>query len=400
MSLLYFTFWHIFEYHHENSRVSSQRNIDVPIPAGKVAETPSQAREVAEQLGGTVWAVKAQVHAGGRGKGGGVKLARNLEQVEELAKTMIGMRLVTKQTGSDGALVSKVLIQQGVNIVSEYYVGFLIDRANQSPVLLASSEGGMEIEKVAADFPEKIVKEYIDSSVGLTKEQAKDVVVKLNMDEKVREKAEKVLLGLWKAFKEKDCSLLEINPLIVTKEGEVFPLDAKMTFDDNALYRHPELEVLIDPSQEDETELKAHEAGLPYIQLDGNIACLVNGAGLAMATMDTIKLFGGEPANFLDIGGGASVEKVTAAFEIMLSKPEVKVILVNIFGGIMKCDTIAEGIVEACKVVSLTVPLVVRMKGTHEDLGKQILKESGLPIITAETLGEAALKAVSLAKEQ
>lgn len=385
---------------HEYQAREILQDFDVPIPAGKVAETPSQAREVAEQLGGTVWAVKAQVHAGGRGKGGGVKLARNLEQVEELAKTMIGMRLVTKQTGSDGALVSKVLIQQGVNIVSEYYVGFLIDRANQSPVLLASSEGGMEIEKVAADFPEKIVKEYIDSSVGLTKEQAKDVVVKLNMDEKVREKAEKVLLGLWKAFKEKDCSLLEINPLIVTKEGEVFLLDAKMTFDDNALYRHPELEVLIDPSQEDETELKAHEAGLPYIQLDGNIACLVNGAGLAMATMDTIKLFGGEPANFLDIGGGASVEKVTAAFEIMLSKPEVKVILVNIFGGIMKCDTIAEGIVEACKVVSLTVPLVVRMKGTHEDLGKQILKESGLPIITAETLGEAALKAVSLAKEQ
>ena len=385
---------------HEYQAREILQDFDVPIPAGKVAETPSQAREVAEQLGGTVWAVKAQVHAGGRGKGGGVKLARNLEQVEELAKTMIGMRLVTKQTGSDGALVSKVLIQQGVNIVSEYYVCFLIDRANQSPVLLASSEGGMEIEKVAADFPEKIVKEYIDSSVGLTKEQAKDVVVKLNMDEKVREKAEKVLLGLWKAFKEKDCSLLEINPLIVTKEGEVFPLDAKMTFDDNALYRHPELEVLIDPFQEDETELKAHEAGLPYIQLDGNIACLVNGAGLAMATMDTIKLFGGEPANFLDIGGGASVEKVTAAFEIMLSKPEVKVILVNIFGGIMKCDTIAEGIVEACKVVSLTVPLVVRMKGTHEDLGKQILKESGLPIITAETLGEAALKAVSLAKEQ
>lgn len=376
------------------------QDFDVPIPAGKVAETPSQAREIAEQLGGNVWAVKAQVHAGGRGKGGGVKLARNLEQVEEVAQAMIGMRLVTKQTGPGGALVSKVLIQQGVNIVSEYYVGFLIDRVKQSCVLLASSEGGMEIEKVAADFPEKIVKEYIDSSVGLTAEQAKDVVVKLNMDEKVREKAEKVLLGLWKAFKEKDCSLLEINPLIVTKEGEVFPLDAKMTFDDNALYRHPELEALIDPSQEDETELKAHEAGLPYIQLDGNIACLVNGAGLAMATMDTIKLFGGEPANFLDIGGGASVEKVTAAFEIMLSKPEVKVILVNIFGGIMKCDTIAEGIVEACKVVSLTVPLVVRMKGTHEDLGKQILKDSGLPIITAETLGEAALKAVSLAKEQ
>ncbi|WP_277030819.1 ADP-forming succinate--CoA ligase subunit beta [Turicimonas muris] len=385
---------------HEYQAREILQDFDVPIPAGKVADTPSQAREIAEQLGGNVWAVKAQVHAGGRGKGGGVKLARNLEQVEELAKAMIGMRLVTKQTGPGGALVSKVLIQQGVNIVSEYYVGFLIDRVKQSCVLLASSEGGMEIEKVAADFPEKIVKEYIDSSVGLTKEQAKDVVVKLNMDEKVREKAEKVLLGLWKAFKEKDCSLLEINPLIVTKEGEVFPLDAKMTFDDNALYRHPELEALIDPSQEDETELKAHEAGLPYIQLDGNIACLVNGAGLAMATMDTIKLFGGEPANFLDIGGGASVEKVTAAFEIMLSKPEVKVILVNIFGGIMKCDTIAEGIVEACKVVSLTVPLVVRMKGTHEDLGKQILKESGLPIITAETLGEAALKAVSLAKEQ
>lgn len=385
---------------HEYQAREILQDFDVPIPAGKVAETPSQAREIAEELGGNVWAVKAQVHAGGRGKGGGVKLARNLEQVEELAQAMIGMRLVTKQTGPAGALVSKVLIQQGVNIASEYYVGFLIDRVKQSSVLLASSEGGMEIEKVAADFPEKIVKEYIDSSVGLTKEQAKDVVVKLNMDEKVREKAEKVLLGLWKAFKEKDCSLLEINPLIVTKEGEVFPLDAKMTFDDNALYRHPELEALIDPSQEDETELKAHEAGLPYIQLDGNIACLVNGAGLAMATMDTIKLFGGEPANFLDIGGGASVEKVTAAFEIMLSKPEVKVILVNIFGGIMKCDTIAAGIVEACKVVSLTVPLVVRMKGTHEDLGKQILKDSGLPIITAETLGEAARKAVTLAKEQ
>lgn len=384
---------------HEYQAREILQDFDVPIPAGKVADTPSQAREIAEQLGGNVWAVKAQVHAGGRGKGGGVKLARNLEQVEELAKAMIGMRLVTKQTGPGGALVSKVLIQQGVNIVSEYYVGFLIDRVKQSCVLLASSEGGMEIEKVAADFPEKIVKEYIDSSVGLTKEQAKDVVVKLNMDEKVREKAEKVLLGLWKAFKEKDCSLLEINPLIVTKEGEVFPLDAKMTFDDNALYRHPELEALIDPSQEDETELKAHEAGLPYIQLDGNIACLVNGAGLAMATMDTIKLFGGEPANFLDIGGGASVEKVTAAFEIMLSKPEVKVILVNIFGGIMKCDIIAEGIVQACHKVKLTVPLVVRMKGTHEELGKQILKDSGLPILSAESLGEAAKLAVEKSRE-
>lgn len=385
---------------HEYQAREVLQGFDVPVPGGEVAETPAQAREIAEKLGGTAWAVKAQVHAGGRGKGGGVKLARTLDQVEEIAQAMIGMRLVTKQTGPSGAPVSKVLIQQGVNIASEYYIGFLIDRVKQSPVLLASSEGGMEIEKVASESPEKIVTEYIDSTVGLTQEQAKDVVQRLNMDKNIHKKAEAVLMGLWQAFKAKDCSLLEINPLIVTKEGDVFPLDAKMTFDDNALYRHPELEALVDPSQEDPTELQAHAAGLQYIQLDGDIACLVNGAGLAMATMDTIKLFGGEPANFLDIGGGASVEKVTAAFEIMLSKPEVKVILVNIFGGIMKCDTIASGIVEACKVVSLTVPLVVRMKGTHEDLGKQILKDSGLPIITAETLGEAALKAVTLAKGQ
>ena len=385
---------------HEYQAREILHSFNVPIPAGKVAESPSEAREIAKELGGEVWAVKAQVHAGGRGKGGGVKLAKTLEQVEELAQAMIGMKLVTKQTGPAGALVSKVLVQQGVNIAAEYYIGFLIDRVKQSPILLASAEGGMEIEKVAADFPEKIVTEYIDSSTGLTPQQAKAVVSKLNMDKAVREKAEQVLMGLWKTFKDKDCSLLEINPLIVTKEGDVFPLDAKMTFDDNALYRHPELEALIDPTQEDETELKAHKVGLQYIQLDGNIACLVNGAGLAMATMDTINLFGGEPANFLDIGGGASVEKVTAAFEIMLSKPQVKVILVNIFGGIMKCDTIASGIVEACKVVSLTVPLVVRMKGTHEDIGKQILRDSGLPIITAETLGEAARTAVKLAEEQ
>lgn len=383
---------------HEYQAREILQNFEVPIPAGEVAENALEAREIAQKLGGAVWAVKAQVHAGGRGKGGGVKLAKSLEEVEKIASEMIGMRLVTKQTGAAGAPVSKVLIQQGVSIASEYYVGFLIDRAAQSAVLLASSEGGMEIEKVAAENPGKIVKVYVDNDEGLTEKEAMSVTTQLGMSGDIQQKAVKVLQRLWNVFKTQDCSLLEINPLIVTVGGEVYPLDAKMNFDDNALYRHPESEALIDPTQEDPTELEAHEAGLQYIQLDGNIACLVNGAGLAMATMDTIKLFGGEPANFLDIGGGATPEKVTAAFKIMLSKPEVKVILVNIFGGIMKCDTIAEGIVEACKAVKLTVPLVVRMNGTHEELGKEILRESKLPIVSANTLGEAAEKAVNLAK--
>ncbi len=383
---------------HEYQARQILKSFGVPVPGGEVAYSAAQAKEIAQEIGGDVWAVKAQVHAGGRGKGGGVKIARSLDEVSDIASKLIGSRLVTHQTGPEGAPVDKVLIQQGVAIDKEYYVGFLIDREKQSPVLLASTEGGMDIEKVAAETPEKIIKIYMDSETGLTAEQAADVAVLLGFSGEQKDKAEKVLLGLGKAFLDMDCSLVEINPLILTKSGDVFPLDAKMTFDDNALYRHTELEELIDPAQEDPTELEAHEAGLQYIQLDGNIACLVNGAGLAMATMDAIKLFGGEPDNFLDIGGGATPEKVTAAFKIMLSKPEVKVILVNIFGGIMKCDTIAEGITEACRTVELTVPLVVRMKGTNEDIGKEILRASGLKIISAETMGEAAQKAVQLAK--
>lgn len=370
---------------------------DVPVPVAEVASSPRRAQEIAEEIGGKVWAVKAQVHAGGRGKAGGVRLAHNLDEVRTIAEKLLGSRLVTKQTGAVGAPVSKVLVQQGLDIIQEFYVGFLIDRQEQKPVLIASGEGGMEIEKVAGLFPEKIIKTLIDPESGLTFPQAEEVAVRLGVEPSLCRDCAEVLMRLWETFSDMDCSLLEINPLVATADRKIYPLDVKMTFDDNALLRHPELEQLHDPEQEDPTELTAHKAGLQYIQLHGNIACLVNGAGLAMATMDAIKLFGGEPDNFLDIGGGATPEKVTAAFEIMLAQPEVKVILVNIFGGIMKCDTIAEGIVEACRHVKLTVPLIVRMNGTHEKEGKEILRQSGLPIISVNSLGEAAQKAVELA---
>lgn len=379
---------------HEYQARKILQDHEVEVPMAEVASSPEQAKRIAEEIGGGLWAVKAQVHAGGRGKAGGVKLARTLEEVLAISREMIGNRLITKQTGAKGAPIDKVLIQQGLSIVQEFYVGFLIDREAQKPVLIASSEGGVEIEKVAAESPEKIIKILIDLEKGLSDEQARNAVDTLKVKQDCQERAVGVLLGLWNTFFSMDCSLLEVNPLVVTSEGKVFPLDVKMTFDDNALMRHPELEELHDPNQEDPVELEAHRAGLQYISLDGNIACLVNGAGLAMATMDTIKLFGGEPANFLDIGGGASTEKVTKAFEIMLADPKVKVILVNIFGGIMKCDVIATGLVEACKQVNLTVPLVVRMVGTNDELGRKILSDSGLPIISAQTLGEAAKIAV------
>lgn len=377
---------------HEYQARQILKNFDVPVPVAEVASSPEEARKIAEEIGGKIWAVKSQIHAGGRGKGGGVKLARSLEDVSNLSRLMIGSRLVTKQTGPAGAPVSKVLVQRGLDIVQEFYVGFLIDRKLQRPVLIASAEGGMEIEKVAAQFPEKIIKTVIDPVAGLSVPEALEVATRLDVPADIAGDCAEVLRKLWNTFVSMDCSLLEINPLIVTSDKKVYPLDVKMTFDDNALLRHPELEELHDPER--------HKAGLQYIQLNGNIACLVNGAGLAMATMDTIKLFGGEPDNFLDIGGGASPEKVTAAFEIMLAQPEVKVILVNIFGGIMKCDVIAEGIVEACRHVKLSVPLIVRMKGTHEKEGKEILKNSGLPIISADSLGDAAQKAVEMAAEK
>jgi succinyl-CoA synthetase beta subunit len=370
----------------------------VPLSKGKVAKNADEAVRAAEEMGGSVWAVKAQVHAGGRGKGGGVKLARSLDQVAEFAGALIGSRLVTPQTGPEGAYVDCVLIQEGLKIAHEYYIGYLIDRVSQKCMLLASSAGGMDIEKVAAQTPEKIVRVEIELEEGLKEESALYVAAKLGVPAEQRQEAALVLRKLWRVFSEMDCSLLEINPLIQTEDGRILPLDVKINFDDNALFRHPELEALSDPLQEDPTELAAHKAGLQYIQLGGNIACLVNGAGLAMATMDTIRLFGGKPSNFLDIGGGASVERVTAAFKIMNEQPEVKAILVNIFGGIMKCDTIAEGIVEACRVVSPKVPLVVRMRGTNEEKGREILKESGLVIHSAHTLDEAARLAVRFAQ--
>ncbi len=383
---------------HEYQAREILTEFDVQLPAGIVVESADDAVQAAKNLGGKVWAVKAQVHAGGRGKGGGIKLARSLEEVKEIAGNLLGSRLITPQTGSHGALIERVMIQEGVAIQDEFYVGILIDRQSQKPVLLASSEGGMEIEKVAAQTPEKIIQIQINPQEGLKEEEAREVVALLGIPEASQNQAVHVLLRLWQVFTTKDCSLVEINPLILTTAGKVMPLDIKMTFDDNALYRHPEIEKLRDPMQEEEIELRAHQAGLQYIQLDGNIACLVNGAGLAMATMDTIKLFGGEPANFLDIGGGASTEKVTAAFEIMSSDSRVKAILVNIFGGIMKCDVIASGIVEACKEIELRVPLVVRMHGTHEKEGKRILADSKLPIHSADTLNEAADLVVRLAR--
>lgn len=386
---------------HEYQARQILKNFDVPVPVAEVASSPEEARKIAEEIGGKIWAVKSQIHAGGRGKGGGVKLARSLEDVSNLSRLMIGSRLVTKQTGPAGAPVSKVLVQRGLDIVQEFYVGFLIDRKLQRPVLIASAEGGMEIEKVAAQFPEKIIKTVIDPVAGLSVPEALEVATRLDVPADIAGDCAEVLRKLWNTFVSMDCSLLEINPLIVTSDKKVYPLDVKMTFDDNALLRHPELEELHDPEQEDPTELRATPKQVSNTFSSTVISRVwLTGAGLAMATMDTIKLFGGEPDNFLDIGGGASPEKVTAAFEIMLAQPEVKVILVNIFGGIMKCDVIAEGIVEACRHVKLSVPLIVRMKGTHEKEGKEILKNSGLPIISADSLGDAAQKAVEMAAEK
>lgn len=382
---------------HEYQAREILTKFNVPIPRGIVAQTAQQAAEAAETLGGNVWAVKSQVHAGGRGKAGGVKIAKSIEEVRSYAEDMIGSRLVTIQTGAEGAAVDRVLVQEGLSIVGEYYVGFLVDRVTQKPVLLVSAAGGMAIEEVAAKTPEKIIQVQIDIEKGLGKEEAAAAARRLGIEEALQEDAADILVALWHAFVGMDCTLLEINPLVVTADKKVLPLDVKMVFDDSALFRHPELEELHDPNQEDPIELQAHHAGLQYIKLDGNIACLVNGAGLAMATMDSIKLFGGEPANFLDIGGGATPEKVTAAFQFMLSQDGVKIILVNIFGGIMKCDVIAEGIVQACHNVKLDVPLIVRMRGTNEERGREILAESQLPITPVVSLEEAARTAVNMA---
>ena len=362
----------------------------IPVPRGYPAFSALEATEAAQKLGGPVWVVKAQIHAGGRGKGGGVKLARSMDEVKKLSSEILGMQLKTHQTGPAGQKVRRLLIEEGADIKHEYYVAAVTDRGTQKVVLMASSEGGMDIEKVAHDTPEKIIKVFVDPLVGLTDAQGQQLANGIGIPAASQAQAVDVFKKLYTCYMESDSSLAEINPLILEGNGNIKALDAKFNFDSNALFRHPEIVAYRDLDEEDPAEVEASKFDLAYIQLDGNIGCLVNGAGLAMATMDTIKLFGAEPANFLDVGGGATAEKVTEAFKIMLGNPKVKAILVNIFGGIMRCDTIAEGVIAACKAVNLNVPLVVRMKGTNEDLGKQMLKDSGLPIISADSMADAA----------
>jgi succinyl-CoA synthetase beta subunit len=379
---------------HEYQGKEMFRKYGVATPRGIACFSVDEAVEAAKKLGGKVWVVKAQIHAGGRGKGGGVKVAKSMDEVRAHAKSILGMQLVTHQTGPLGQKVRRLLVEEGADIAKEYYLGMVVDRGTQRVVLMGSSEGGMDIEEVAAKTPEKIEKGFVDPQTGLTPPEARDMANRIGIPEASQEAASTLLRGLYKCYWESDASLLEVNPLVLTRDGRVVALDAKLNFDDNALFRHADIVALRDLDEEDPLEIEASKHDLSYISLDGDIGCMVNGAGLAMATMDTIKLYGGAPANFLDVGGGATAEKVTAAFKIMLSNPKVKAILVNIFGGIMKCDTIAAGVVAAAREVKLSVPLVVRMKGTNEDLGKQILKDSGLPIISADNMAEAGERVV------
>jgi succinyl-CoA synthetase beta subunit len=383
---------------HEYQGKEVLRQFDVPVPRGYPAFTVQEATEAAQKLGGNVWVVKAQIHAGGRGKGGGVKLAKSMDDVKSIAGQILGMQLKTHQTGPEGQKVRRLYIEEGADIQKEFYVSLVTDRASQKVALICSSEGGMDIEEVAHSTPEKIITELVDPLVGLTDEQVRKIAAAVGMTGVTVDQAITLFKNLYRCYMETDASLVEINPLNRDSKGNLIALDAKFNFDANALFRHPEIVAYRDLDEEDAAEIEASKFDLAYISLDGNIGCLVNGAGLAMATMDTIKLFGGEPANFLDVGGGATAEKVTEAFKIMLKNPEVKGILVNIFGGIMRCDTIAEGVIAACKAVNLSVPLVVRMKGTNEDLGKKMLAESGLPIISADTMAEAATKIVAAVK--
>src|SRR5690242_15510264 len=385
---------------HEYQGKQIFREYGVPTPRGFPALSVEEALDAAKKLGGPVWVVKAQIHAGGRGKGGGVKLAKSLDEVRSLSKKILGMQLKTHQTGPEGQKVRRLLIEEGADIKKELYVGMVVDRGSQRVVLMASSEGGMDIEEVAARTPQKIRKVFIDPAQGLTDADADEIALAIGIPQPALAEGRKLFQSLYKCFDETDASLAEINPLILTKQNRVVALDAKLNFDDNALFRHPDIVAMRDLDEEDPLETEASKYELNYISLDGEIACLVNGAGLAMATMDTIKLFGGSPANFLDVGGSATAEKVTAAFKIMLSNRKVKAILVNIFGGIMKCDTIANGVIAAAREVKLSLPLVVRMKGTNEELGKQILKDSGLPIISAENMADAAKKVVAAVRKK
>lgn len=383
---------------HEYQAKDLMREFGISVLKGGVADTPAQAVEVAKKLGGNIWVVKAQIHAGGRGKGGGVKLAKSLEEVEKLAGEILGMQLVTHQTGPEGKKVLKVLIEEGCAIDHEYYVGIVLDRTVGLPAFMVSTEGGMDIETVAHNTPEKIVKAHIDPATGFTAAHGRKLGYALGLKGETLKKAIGFFEGLYKMYIQKDCSIAEINPLVTTKDGSVIALDAKLNFDDNALFRHPEIEALRDITEESAQELEAGKYGLSYVSLDGNIGCLVNGAGLAMGTLDILTLHGGKPANFLDVGGGATKETVQKAFSIILEDKNVKAILVNIFGGIMKCDIIANGVVDAAREMGLKVPLVVRLEGTNVALGKKILAESGLKITAANDLADAAQKAVAAAK--
>ncbi|MBF0425345.1 MAG: ADP-forming succinate--CoA ligase subunit beta [Magnetococcales bacterium] len=383
---------------HEHQAKQIIARYGVAVPRGRVAFTPDEAEQAAKELGGGVFVVKAQIHAGGRGKGGGVKVVKSVAEVREQAQRMLGMTLVTIQTGPAGKEVKRVYIEEGCNIARELYLGMVIDRGTSRVTMMASTEGGMEIEEVAAKHPEKILKEAVDPAVGFTGFQARNLAFGLGLKDKQIDKAVKFMTALYAAFMDTDASLVEINPLVVTGDGDVIALDAKMNFDSNALYRHKDIEALRDLNEENPKEIEASKHELNYIALDGSIGCMVNGAGLAMATMDIIQLKGSSPANFLDVGGGATTERVTEAFKLILSDGNVKAVLVNIFGGIMRCDVIANGIVTAARQVSLNKPLVVRLEGTNVEQGKQILASSGLPIITANDLNDAAEKAVASIK--
>lgn len=370
----------------------------VRVPIGKVAFTAEEAKQIANDLNAEKLVVKAQIHAGGRGKAGGVKVTGSVEEAEIIASEMLGMKLVTHQTGPEGKIVGKVLVEEASDIAKEFYLGMVIDRTSEQVVVMASPEGGTEIEEVAKKTPEKILKVHIDPSVGIQPFQCRKIAYFLGLEGKAVNKAVSFIISLYKLFIEKDCSLAEINPLVLTGDGEVLALDGKLNFDDNALFRRPDIQKLQDRTEEDELELEAKEVGISFVNLDGNIGCLVNGAGLAMATMDIIKFHGGEPANFLDVGGGATAEQVTKAFKMILSDENVKAIFVNIFGGIMKCDTIAEGIITAANEIGIKVPLIVRLEGTNVELGRKLLSESGLDIQTGTDMKDAASKAVEAAK--
>lgn len=383
---------------HEYQAKDIFREFGLPVLKGKLAHTAQEAVAAAQSIGGSIWVVKSQIHAGGRGKGGGVKLAKSLDEVKKIASEMIGMNLVTPQTGPEGKKVHKVYIEEGCQIAKEYYAALFLDRKQGKIGIMASTEGGMDIEEVAEKHPEKIHNTVIDPSVGLTAFQARHLSFQLGFTGKSALKAATYFMGLYKIYTDLDCDMIEINPLVLTQQGDVMALDGKVSFDENALFKHPKIAELKDETEEEASELEAGKYGLAFIKLDGNIGCLVNGAGLAMATMDIIKLNGGTPANFLDVGGGANKEKVTAAFKIILKDPNVKGILVNIFGGIMKCDIIAEGVIAASKELGLKVPLVVRLEGTNVELGKKILGESGLNITPANDLNDAAQKIVAAVK--